>query len=56
VPFAAGQGSCFYASAQAAPFHLVVVAIDAGARGPEAGIFLDWRTAASASPANQRAS
>jgi hypothetical protein len=55
VPFAAGRGSYFYAFAQAAPIHLVVAAMAAGARGPEAGIFLDWRTAAPASPANQLA-
>ena len=55
VPFAAGRGSYFYAFAQAAPLHLVVAALDAGARGPEAGIFLDWRAAAPASPANQLA-
>jgi len=55
VPFAAGRGSYFYAFAQAAPIHLVVAAMTAGARGPETGIFLDWRTAAPASPANQLA-
>ena|GEM_PF-1869595 len=55
VPFAAGRGSYLYAFTQAAPLHLVVAAMAAGDRGPEAGIFLDWRTAAPASPANQLA-
>jgi len=45
VPFSPGRGSYYYAFAQTAHVHLVVAALNAGVRGPEAGIFLDCRAA-----------